>query len=171
MAAPTSSTAATARSSSPAEPAPTPSSSIDRTTQKDIWTTILNFHKDDAVTIFGVSQGAFDIGWFDDQGWPGFTGLTLHGSAPGHANVSVTLPGFTTADLSNGKLSTSFGTETYWYALLLYPRQRLTGLPSRPFSGYSVADRGNCHSRAKATQAGIRATASSLALTEPRFRG
>jgi hypothetical protein len=84
----------------------------DRTTQKDIWTTILNFHKDDAVTIFGVSQGAFDIGWFDDQGWPGFTGLTLHGSAPGHANVSVTLPGFTTADLSNGKLSTSFGTET-----------------------------------------------------------
>lgn len=82
----------------------------DRGAPSDIWSTIVNFHAGDAATVFGVTPTEFRIEWFDGQGAAGYTGLTLHASAAGRATASLTLAGFTTADLSNGKLSTSFGT-------------------------------------------------------------
>ena len=45
-----------------------------------------------------------------DRGAAGYTGLSLHTTAAGLPTASLTLAGLTTADLSNGKLSLSFGT-------------------------------------------------------------
>ena len=39
-------------------------------------------------------------------------GLTLHVTAPGVPTASLTLAGFSMADLSDGRISTSFGTES-----------------------------------------------------------
>ena len=89
----------------------------DRSPSGDTWSTVANFHAGDAATIFGVTQSGFDTSWVDGQGATGFTGLTLHVTAaglltaPGRPTASLTLAGFTTADLSNGRISTSWGTE------------------------------------------------------------
>ena len=72
---------------------------------------MLHFNAGNAATLFGMTPGGFDIAWFDGQGATGFTGLTLHATAPGKATASLTLPGFSVADLSNGRLSVTFGTE------------------------------------------------------------
>jgi hypothetical protein len=78
----------------------------------NIWSTVANFHAGDAATIFGVTQHGFAASWVNDQGASGYTGLTLHVTAPGVPTASLTLAGFSTADLSNGRISTSWGTET-----------------------------------------------------------
>jgi hypothetical protein len=46
--------------------------------------------------------------------WPplGYTGLTLHATAPGVPTASLTLVGYSSADLTNGKLTVSFGATT-----------------------------------------------------------
>jgi len=46
----------------------------------------------------------------DNQGAAGFTGLDFQFSAPGRPNASFVLTGLTTADLSNGRLTATFGT-------------------------------------------------------------
>jgi hypothetical protein len=56
-----------------------------------------------------VTADDFSLNWLDDQGAAGFTGLTLTVAAPGHPVAGVTLSGFTMADLSNGRLSVSYG--------------------------------------------------------------
>jgi hypothetical protein len=84
----------------------------DRGATADIWSTMVNFHVGDAATVFGVTQAGFNFNWFDGQGAPGSTGLTLHVTAAGAPTASLTLPGYSTADLSNGKLAVSFGKET-----------------------------------------------------------
>jgi hypothetical protein len=84
----------------------------DRSPSADIWSTVANFHAGDAATIFGVTQQGFTTSWVNGQGATGFTGLTLHVTAPGVPTASLTLPGFSTADLSNGRISTSWGTES-----------------------------------------------------------
>jgi V8-like Glu-specific endopeptidase len=83
----------------------------DRGTTADLWDTINNFHAGDAATVWGVTQAGFNLTWADNQGASGFLGLTLHASAAGTANVALTLAGFTQADLGNGRLSVSFGTD------------------------------------------------------------
>jgi Ca2+-binding RTX toxin-like protein len=83
----------------------------DRSASADIWSTIANFHTGDAATIWGITQADFSIAWQDGQGAAGFTGLTMHASAPGKATASVSLAGYSQADLSNGRLSVSFGTD------------------------------------------------------------
>ncbi len=82
----------------------------DRNAPADIWSTVSNFHANDAATIFGVTQSGFALNWFDGQGATGYTGLTLHATAAGKPTASLTLVGYTTADLTDGKLSISFGT-------------------------------------------------------------
>jgi hypothetical protein len=84
----------------------------DRGPAADIWSTVANFHGGDAATVFGITPAGFNIAWADGQGAAGFTGLTLHVTAPGVPTASLTLSGFSTADLTNGRLTTSFGTET-----------------------------------------------------------
>lgn len=74
-----------------------------------IWDTLVNFHKGDAATLFGVTQAGFTFNWVNSDGATGSMGLTLHVTAPGHPEASVTLAGYTGAALTNGQLSISFG--------------------------------------------------------------
>ena len=83
----------------------------DRSPPGDIWSTVVNFHAGDAATIFGITPNGFATNWVDGEGAAGFTGLTLHVTAPGVPIASITLAGYTTADLGNGRLSQIFGTE------------------------------------------------------------
>jgi hypothetical protein len=82
----------------------------DRGPGSDIWSTVVNFHSGDAATVWGVTASDFNMSWVNGQGATGYTGLTLHATASGVPNASLTLDGFTTADLTNGKLSVAFGT-------------------------------------------------------------
>jgi hypothetical protein len=83
----------------------------DRGPSADIWSTVANFHAGDAATVFGITQNSFTTAWVDGQGAAGYTGLTLHVTAPGVPTASLTLSGYTTADLTNGTLTTTYGTE------------------------------------------------------------
>jgi hypothetical protein len=76
-----------------------------------IWSTMSNFHSGDDATMFGITPSAFNIAMANGEGATGFTGLTFHATAPGAPAASLTLVGFTIADLTNGKLSQSFGTD------------------------------------------------------------
>ena len=53
----------------------------------------------------------FGLDFVDGQGAAGFTGLTLHATAAGRPTASLTLAGFTRADLTDGRLSVQFGTD------------------------------------------------------------
>jgi probable HAF family extracellular repeat protein len=77
----------------------------------DIWSTMVNFHGGDNATVWGVSPKDFSLSWLNDQGATGYSGLTLNATAPGKPIASLTLAGFSTADLGNGRLSVSFGTD------------------------------------------------------------
>ncbi len=83
----------------------------DRAANADIWSTVVNFHAGDAATIFGVTPSNVAFDWQDGQGAAGFTGLTLHATAPGRPVASITLAGYTKADLSNGRLGMSFSSD------------------------------------------------------------
>jgi hypothetical protein len=83
----------------------------DRGPSSDIWSTVSHFHAGDAATIFGITQQGFDTSWVNGQGAAGYTGLTLHVTGGGHPTASLTLAGFTMADLKDGRISTSWGTE------------------------------------------------------------
>ncbi len=76
----------------------------------DIWSTVNDFHLGDAATIWGISPSDFTVAWADGQGASGYTGLTMHATAYGRPTASLTLVGYSQADLSNGRLSVSFGT-------------------------------------------------------------
>jgi len=74
----------------------------------DTWSTISKFHSGDAVTLWGVSAST-PAQWLDGQGATGATGLTLHAGPAGGPTASVTLAGFSKADLASGKVTASFG--------------------------------------------------------------
>lgn len=76
-----------------------------------VWNTLDNFTSGDSAAIIGVSPADFAISWADGQGLPGFTGLSMHAVAPGKPAVSLTLPGYSTTDLQNGRLAYAFGTD------------------------------------------------------------
>lgn len=86
-----------------------------RAATADTWTTVANFAKGDAFTIYGVSPSAA-LDWEDGQGAAGFTGLTLHVVVPGRPIASLTLASgyfeHSKADLSSGRLAASFGNDT-----------------------------------------------------------
>ena len=82
----------------------------DRAAAADIWSTVVNFHSGDDATIFGVTPEDFALDWQDGQGAAGSTGLTLRATAPGKPVASITLAGYSKADLG-GRLSMSFGNE------------------------------------------------------------
>jgi hypothetical protein len=76
---------------------------------ENAWSTANQFDPGDSLRFWGVTADDFSLNWLDDQGAAGFTGLTLTVAAPGHPVAGVTLSGFTMADLSNGRLSVSYG--------------------------------------------------------------
>jgi Ca2+-binding RTX toxin-like protein len=81
----------------------------DRNPSADIWSTLNNFHAGDVATLWGISQSAFALDWINGQGASGYTGLTLHASEAGKPNASVTLAGYSQTDLSDGRISLSYG--------------------------------------------------------------
>jgi hypothetical protein len=85
------------------------------------WSTVNNFHAGDAATLFGITPGNSTLTWVDGQGAPGYTGLTLDVTTANQPTVSLTLVGYTTADLTDGRLTVEFGTEAngvpYMYVL------------------------------------------------------
>jgi Ca2+-binding RTX toxin-like protein len=83
----------------------------DRSPPADIWSTVANCHAGDNITIYGVDTSAFALSWVDGQGAAGHTGLTLHCSAAGKPTASMTLAGFTSADMTSGRVAVSFGTD------------------------------------------------------------
>lgn len=76
-----------------------------------IWSSIVGLNAGDAVTLWGVTPAEYAIDWFEDQGAPGYTGLTMHATAAGRPTVSLTLAGLTEADRSGGRLALLFGTD------------------------------------------------------------
>jgi serralysin len=83
----------------------------DRGPAADIWSTVVGFHAGDGATIWGVTPEDFDLAWIDGKGAAGYTGLTLHATAADRPTASLTLAGYTQADLNNGRLSVMFGTD------------------------------------------------------------
>jgi len=81
----------------------------DRNATADIWSTMVGFHTGDAATVWGVTVQDFTLSWADDEGASGYTGLTFHATRPGAPTASLTLPGYSTADLSNGRLTFTSG--------------------------------------------------------------
>lgn len=81
-----------------------------RNAPSDTWSTVVNFHSGDDATMFGISPAAFNVAMVDNDGAAGFQGLTFHATAAGKPEASLTLTGFTQADLS-GKISMAFGSE------------------------------------------------------------
>jgi hypothetical protein len=84
----------------------------DRGPGSDIWSTVSGFHAGDAATVFGISPNGAGIQWVDGQGAAGYTGLTLHATMSNQPTASLTLSGYSTADLSSGRLSVAFGNES-----------------------------------------------------------
>lgn len=77
----------------------------------DLWSTLKNFHTGDTATLFGISQMGFALNWSDNGGAVGNTGLTLHATVAGKPTTSMTLVGFSQADMTNGRLTIAFGTD------------------------------------------------------------
>jgi Ca2+-binding RTX toxin-like protein len=83
----------------------------DRLAGSDIWSTVSGFHAGDDATVWGLTPKDFNIAWSNNEGANGFTGLTLHATAAGKPTASLTLAGFTTDDMSNGRISVTFGND------------------------------------------------------------
>ena len=83
-----------------------------RTATASTWSTISNFHASDSVTLWGVSPSDFTLSYLDGQGAAGYTGLTLVASGTEKPITAVTLAGFSQADLTSGRLSVAYGTDT-----------------------------------------------------------
>lgn len=77
--------------------------------RSDVWDTVGGFHSGDAATMWDISPSTNTLVWTDNGGAAGYTGLTLHATAAGKPTASITLAGFSQADLSNGRLATVFG--------------------------------------------------------------
>ena len=67
------------------------------------WSTIMGFHSGDTATVFGVSPEDFAIKQMD-----GAQGLTFSFAGGANPAANLTIAGFSTADIANGKLNVSF---------------------------------------------------------------
>jgi hypothetical protein len=74
------------------------------------WSTVVDLMPGDAVTVWGLTGSEQVNFWRDNEGAAGATGLTLHARMPFSPFVSVTLAGYSKADLDSGRLVTSYGT-------------------------------------------------------------
>jgi len=81
----------------------------DRGATTDIWSTVAKFHAGDTATVWGVAPGTTALNWADNQGAPGSTGLTLHATAAGRLTASLTLAGFSQADVASQRLTVQYG--------------------------------------------------------------
>lgn len=75
------------------------------------WSTLVNFHAGDSLTLWGVNATDFTLSWMNGAGAAGYTGLTLSATAAVKPEAIVTLAGFTQTALTNGSLSVTYGTD------------------------------------------------------------
>jgi Ca2+-binding RTX toxin-like protein len=81
---------------------------------QDIWSTVVHFHQGDFATLWGVSPVvATSMAWANNQGANGYTGLTLHATTVNGTSASLTLAGYSTTDLSNGRLAIAYGVDAH----------------------------------------------------------
>lgn len=76
------------------------------------WSTLVNFHHGDALTLWGFQPGVSTSPWTASDGAAGYTGATLHSELAGAGtgvNASATFAGLTLDDVQ-GKLSVTSGT-------------------------------------------------------------
>jgi hypothetical protein len=66
--------------------------------------TLTGFDAGDTATILGISEDDFNLGWVDRRG-----GASLHIAGNGGRPDTLNFAGYSTADVSSGKLSVSFG--------------------------------------------------------------
>ena len=90
---------------------------VDGRSQVETWSSIVNFHHGDSVTVFGFTGGISTLPLIASDGAAGFTGATIHSELGGlgtGVNGSVTFAGVSFADaqdVSNGgKFTYSFST-------------------------------------------------------------
>jgi len=84
---------------------------VDERGSQVTWSTLLNFHQGDAVTIFGFNPGVSTVPVTMD-GTPGYTGATIHSEINGAGtgvNGSVTFTGVSLADFQS-KFTETTGT-------------------------------------------------------------
>ncbi len=76
-----------------------------------VWDTVVNFHRGDAVTIWGYQPGVSTLSWSENEGAEGAKGATLHAEIKGAGtgvNASVTFAGMSVAD-AQSKFGVSTG--------------------------------------------------------------
>lgn len=76
----------------------------------DAYSTVVNFHAGDNITILGVDAANFRLTTQGNQGAASAKGLAYTFSGAGKPNATVVIAGFSTADLTNGRLTSSYGT-------------------------------------------------------------
>ncbi len=81
----------------------------DRNLASDAYSTVVNFHAGDNITIFGVDPTNFHLTTQDNQGAADAKGLAYTFASAGKPNATVVIAGFSSADLANGRLTTSYG--------------------------------------------------------------
>jgi Ca2+-binding RTX toxin-like protein len=86
----------------------------DRNPDSPVFSTIVDFHQGDAATVWGVNPNDFKMITINDQGAGGAKGLDMLFSKAGQPDVSFVLAGYSSPDLTNGKLSLSFGHTADW---------------------------------------------------------
>jgi Ca2+-binding RTX toxin-like protein len=82
----------------------------DRSLIADVFSTVVGFHSGDNASVFGVNASDFMLNELNGQGAAGYSGLDFAFTAAGHAKANIVLAGFSTADLSNGRLTVTYGT-------------------------------------------------------------
>ncbi len=76
---------------------------LDERGGQETWSTVLNFHRGDAISVFGWRGGVSTLPLSDD-GTPGFTGATIHSEINGAGtgvNGSITLAGISVANATS----------------------------------------------------------------------
>jgi hypothetical protein len=95
----------------------------------DVFSTAVNLKQGDSVTVWDVDQTNSQMLTTDNTGAAGYTGLDIGFLSPGHPNANVVLAGYSSADLSNGRLSVSFGTTATVSSLLGSEYMLVTAAP------------------------------------------
>jgi hypothetical protein len=80
-----------------------------RSLASDAYSTVVNFHAGDNITVFGVDATNSHLTTQDNQGAAGAKGLAYTFTSAGKPNATVVIAGFSSADLANGRLTASYG--------------------------------------------------------------
>ena len=75
------------------------------------WSTVIGAHSGDNITVWGISPTDAAVSYVDGQGAANAIGLTMHAFSLTRPAASFTLAGFSTADLSNGRVVASYSAD------------------------------------------------------------